>query len=147
MSPREALARIKSASVLAGQDPGPCLFCDQYVESGRVLAGAPDSTSFQDPCWHVDGDFGCEASPLTDEEGTGDHIRPSDVRRLLLASEGKSARELELEARCEALGKALRDAYDAGTVLATGRCSSKLVCEMIDTLNAARRVLAEGGAA
>ena len=55
---------------------GPCLWCGEHVESGRDEAGAQDP---YDPCWHVDGDFGCDKSPDTNGEGCGDHARPYDL--------------------------------------------------------------------
>lgn len=62
-------------------EPGPCLWCGQWVTVGREEAG---STSPYDPAWQVDGDYGCNESPETNEDGCGDHIRPYDVARMLL---------------------------------------------------------------
>jgi hypothetical protein len=67
-------ARGKEVSMEAG----PCLWCGQWVESNRDMAGA---TAPLDPCWQVDGDFGCDASPETNREGVGDHARPYDLAR------------------------------------------------------------------
>ncbi len=55
---------------------GPCLWCGEWVESGRDAAGATDP---YDPCWNVDGDFGCDRSPDADDDGCGDHARPYDL--------------------------------------------------------------------
>ena len=60
---------------------GPCLWCGQVVEEGRDMAGA---TNPYDPCWHVDGAFGCDDSPETDSEGVGSHARPYDLAVRLL---------------------------------------------------------------
>jgi len=59
--------------------PGPCIWCGDWVECGRELAG---STNPKDPAWHVDGNFGCCGSPFTDEDGVGDHARSYDLVRL-----------------------------------------------------------------
>lgn len=56
--------------------PGPCLWCGQWVTEGRDEAGA---TRGIDPCWNVDGDFGCDESPESSDEGVGDHARPYDL--------------------------------------------------------------------
>jgi len=57
-------------------EAGPCLWCGQWVEEGREMAGA---TNPLDPCWHHEGDFGCMESPETSEEGCGSHMRPFDL--------------------------------------------------------------------
>ncbi len=57
-------------------DPGPCLGCKRWVETGRRLSGATDPL---DPAWHDDGDFGCDKAPMTSDEGTGDHARAWDL--------------------------------------------------------------------
>ena len=63
-------------------DPGECLWCGEYVESQRDLAGA---TCPLDPAWATeDGDFGCDESPETTDDGVGSHARPEDARRWLL---------------------------------------------------------------
>lgn len=61
-------------------EEGECLWCGQWVVVGRDIAGSTDP---QDPAWHIDGDFGCDESPETNEEGVGDHARPYDLARLL----------------------------------------------------------------
>lgn len=66
---------------------GARIFCGEHVESGRDIAGATDPL---DPCWHVDGDFGCPNSPLNDKDGTGDHCRPYDLARMILEQYRKS---------------------------------------------------------
>ncbi len=67
--------------------PGPCIWCGQYVESRRDEAGAPNETANTDACWAaLDGDFGCDESPETTDEGCGDHARPVDAARWLLAA-------------------------------------------------------------
>ena len=60
---------------------GPCLWCGEYVESGRDIAG---STNPLDPAWHNDGDFGCDNSPQATFEGCGNHARPYDLAIILL---------------------------------------------------------------
>ena len=60
---------------------GPCLWCGEWVEEGRDMAGATDPF---DPCWNIDGDFGCDKSPESCGEGCGDHARPYDLARRLL---------------------------------------------------------------
>lgn len=63
-------------------DPGDCLWCGEYVTSQRNAAGA---TNPLDPCWATEGgDYGCDASPETCEEGCGDHARPYDLARAIL---------------------------------------------------------------
>lgn len=57
-------------------DPGACIWCQQRVETGRRMSGTTDP---YDPAWQVHGDFGCDRSPITDEEGVGDHARPYDL--------------------------------------------------------------------
>ena len=69
-------------------EAGPCIWCQQWVESGRDIAG---STNPRDPAWHVDGDFGCDESPETSDDGCGDHARPYDLAWRLLAAEEHSA--------------------------------------------------------
>lgn len=62
--------------------PGDCIWCGQYVEEGREDAGA---TNPFDPCWQTeDGDFGCNNSPETCEEGCGNHARPYDLALAIL---------------------------------------------------------------
>lgn len=63
---------------------GPCLWCGEYVTSDRDAAGA---TNPLDACWQVDGDFGCDKSPESSDEGTGGHARPWDLAVLLLAAQ------------------------------------------------------------
>jgi hypothetical protein len=67
-------------------EPGPCIWCGQWVESGREAAGC---TNPFDPAWHVDGDYGCGDSPETNDDGTGDHARPYDLALTLLKSQNK----------------------------------------------------------
>lgn len=67
-------------------EAGPCLWCGRWVEEGRRLAGA---TNPHDPAWHANGDFGCDETPESNSEGCGDHCRPYDVARLLLAEAGR----------------------------------------------------------
>lgn len=62
-------------------EAGPCLWCGLFVESDRDAAGATDP---YDPCWQIDGDFGCDMSPETTDEGVGDHARPYDLAVRLL---------------------------------------------------------------
>ena len=58
---------------------GPCLWCGQWVESRREEAGAPAESEAYDACWATeDGDFGCNMSPDSSEDGCGDHARPQD---------------------------------------------------------------------
>ena len=61
--------------------PGYCLWCGEYVEVGREEAGSTDPL---DPAWQCDGNFGCDASPETSDEGCGDHARPYDLARFFL---------------------------------------------------------------
>lgn len=61
--------------------PGPCLWCGRWVEIGREEAG---STNPYDPAWCEDGDYGCDDSPESNDEGVGDHCRPYDVARMIL---------------------------------------------------------------
>ncbi|MEN6550006.1 MAG: hypothetical protein ABFE07_28515 [Armatimonadia bacterium] len=68
-------------------EPGPCLWCGLWVVSGREVAGA---TNPYDPCWHADGDFGCDESPETGEDGCGDHARPYDLAVRLLGLDGEA---------------------------------------------------------
>ena len=60
---------------------GPCLWCARWVTSQRDEAGA---TGPYDPCWAADGDFGCDLSPESNEEGCGDHARPYDLALRLM---------------------------------------------------------------
>lgn len=60
---------------------GPCLWCGQWVEQGREIAGA---TNPYDPAWHNDGDFGCDESPESNDDGCGSHARPYDLARLIM---------------------------------------------------------------
>ena len=69
-------------------DAGDCLFCGQYVESRRKEAGAPKRTVDTDPCWATqDGDYGCDQSPESSEDGCGSHFRPSQIAGLLALSD------------------------------------------------------------
>ncbi len=61
--------------------PGPCLWCEEYVESGRDIAG---STNPLDPAWHNDGDFGCDDAPEATNDACGNHARPYDLAIILL---------------------------------------------------------------
>ena len=67
-------------------DPGLCLWCGRWVETGRRMSGA---TNPMDPAWQDEGDFGCDLSPMTNEEGTGGHSRPWDLALAILAENGK----------------------------------------------------------
>jgi hypothetical protein len=68
-------------------DPGPCIWCGQWVESKREEAG---STNPFDPCWATeDGDFGCDQSPEANAEGCGDHDLPYDLALHILKLGGK----------------------------------------------------------
>lgn len=60
-------------------EAGPRLYCGRWVEEGRDIAGAQRPL---DPCWHENGDFGCDSSPWAPEDSCGDHIRPFDVIRM-----------------------------------------------------------------
>jgi hypothetical protein len=60
---------------------GECLWCKRWVEVGREEAG---STNPFDAAWQDNGDYGCDASPESSEEGCGGHIRPYDVALFLL---------------------------------------------------------------
>jgi hypothetical protein len=62
-------------------DPGPCLWCGEWVETGRRMSGATDPL---DPAWQNDGDFGCDKAPNADDEECGDHSRPWDLARAIL---------------------------------------------------------------
>ena len=66
-----------------------CLFCREYVTEGRDMAGA--SRPF-DPCWQVNGDFGCDASPDSGKDGCGDHFTLWDAALLTLKPEGYNAK-------------------------------------------------------
>jgi hypothetical protein len=57
-------------------EPGYCIWCGHYVEEGREMSGA---TNPLDPAWQVDGDFGCDQSPQSNDDGVGDHMRPYDL--------------------------------------------------------------------
>lgn len=74
---------LKNASgKLIKMEMGPCLWCGEWVESRRDEAG---STNPFDPCWATrEGDYGCDASPETCEEGCGSHARPYDLALALL---------------------------------------------------------------
>jgi len=62
---------------------GPCLWCGEWVTSQRDVAGC---TNPQDPAWATeDGDFGCNNSPETNDDGCGDHARPYDLAKFLIA--------------------------------------------------------------
>jgi len=74
---------------------GPCLWCRQHVVSGRKESGA---TNPLDAAWMTPlerdydvyvggGDFGCDQSPETCEDGCGGHARPYDLAILLLQGE------------------------------------------------------------
>jgi len=74
-----------SGRVIPIQD-GLCLWCNQYVYSDRVGAGCTDPF---DPAWATgDGDYGCDESPVTNDEACGSHARPYDLARLLLCPPG-----------------------------------------------------------
>lgn len=80
--------------------PGFCLWCQQYVDVGRDIAGSTDPL---DPAWHVDGDFGCPSAPDTDDDGTGGHARPYDLARAILRPDTRAARREALESGIAAL--------------------------------------------
>lgn len=62
--------------------PGPCLWCREEVTSQREAAGA---TNPHDPAWATEeGDYGCNESPETNNDGCGDHARPYDLARRLI---------------------------------------------------------------
>lgn len=63
--------------------PGPCLWCGRHVEVGREEAG---STNPFDPAWQHEGDYGCREAPDSGPDGVGDHARPYDLARFLLAT-------------------------------------------------------------
>jgi len=93
---------------------GPCLYCGQWVEHGRDESGA---TNPEDAAWHIDGDFGCSAVLIPDEDdpseppSCGDHARPYDLLRLqrerdtLRSSLSAVTRERD---ECAATARALR---------------------------------------
>jgi hypothetical protein len=75
-------------------EPGPCLWCGQFVTDESEAAGAPEGSP---PAWAAsDGDYGCDASPETCDEGCGAHARPNDAARwlLLIASANTDAARL-----------------------------------------------------
>ena len=62
-------------------NPGPCIWCGEWVESDRDGAGC---TNPFDPAWQINGDYGCDQSPESCNEGCGDHARPYDLALKLL---------------------------------------------------------------
>lgn len=61
---------------------GDCMWCGQHVRPRRVEAGA---TREDDPAWATsDGDYGCDSSPETCEDGCGSHARPYDLALRIL---------------------------------------------------------------
>ena len=51
-----------------------CIWCNQWVEDGREDSGRKDG----EPDWNVEGDFGCDMSPDTTENGVGSHNVSTD---------------------------------------------------------------------
>ncbi len=64
---------------------GICIWCGHLIEDAREHSG----WTRPEPDWaapfKIDGrthyDWGCEDSPLNDDEGTGGHVDMSDLRR------------------------------------------------------------------
>ncbi len=63
-----------------------CHFCGTIVHDGRAESGA----STADWC-DISGDFGCERSPLTDEDGAGPHAVTPEERDAQLAEATRTA--------------------------------------------------------
>jgi hypothetical protein len=60
--------------------PGYCVWCGEYVEDRREdSGGATRDWAAVDSKGH--GDFGCNKSPETCDEGVGSHARPNDLRQ------------------------------------------------------------------
>ena len=62
-----------------GKD-GTCVWCGEYVTDGAHISGAPVGVTD----WMIDGDFGCEDSPLTGDDGTGSHRVLADIRQMAI---------------------------------------------------------------
>ena len=56
-----------------------CHWCDQYLVDGKEESGYTGPG----PDWCADGDYGCDQSPETTEEGVGPHMTLEDVRRTI----------------------------------------------------------------
>ena len=63
---------------LEHRDPAPCLLCGVTV-TWDGPAGPPPQVGD----WHLEGDYGCEGSPLNDEEGTDGHYTREDFGAIL----------------------------------------------------------------
>ena len=60
--------------------PERCIYCEEIIEDGREESGA-EGVDWMTP----DGDFGCDASPGTGEDGSGDHATAQEAYRALEA--------------------------------------------------------------
>lgn len=61
------------------REPARCVFCEETVEWDPP-ADMTDSQQVGD--WNIGGDFGCNAHPDTDEDGTAGHLTVEDVAAL-----------------------------------------------------------------
>lgn len=59
--------------------PTTCIWCKRRLTDGRLESGWIG----EGPDWMDDGDFGCDCSPTTSEDGVGRHIGRSSLRDLL----------------------------------------------------------------
>lgn len=55
-----------------------CVWCDRETTDGREVSGFAG----EGPDPMIDGDFGCDASPETDENGVGSHLTRESFRHL-----------------------------------------------------------------
>ena len=68
-----------------------CLWCKEPLRDGYIEAGG------KSPAWEVDGDYGCDAHPLSNEEGVWGHETREEVGAIILMANFKSeTKEVEL---------------------------------------------------
>ena len=62
----------------------PCIWCGRFVE-WYPPADMNDPQQIGE--WHTDGDFGCDPSPKTNDDGVGGHLVLEDVAGMLVDRE------------------------------------------------------------
>jgi len=55
-----------------------CLWCGEVLQDGYLESGGIS------PDWEIDGDYGCEAHPLNDENGVWGHNTRAEVAAIIL---------------------------------------------------------------
>ena len=94
---------------LIERDEVRCVYCQRYV-TWDPPADPSDPQQVGD--WHYDGDYGCDASPETDEEGTGGHLTVEDMIALV------SDRTVAVNIAIGLLQTQGYEAHDSGDALA-----------------------------